>query len=140
MSYNIFLDDVRRPSSTQHVELPLYEWTIVRSYDEFIRTINSRGLPGFITFDHDLAIEHYPKTLNEMDIQHKIDYTSMLNKTGYHCALWLIDYCMMKGLRLPRFMVHSMNPAGKQNIIQVLNEFKQYQDEQEKAGFIWKQI
>lgn len=140
MSYNIFLDDIRYPVTTLHVNLPLVEWTIVRSYDEFVRTIKQRGLPKLITFDHDLASIHYPTSEDEMSLNHRIQYDSMKEKTGYHCALWLIDYCMDNGYWLPEFMVHSMNPAGKRNIIQVLDRFRDYQREQEKTGFVWKQI
>ncbi len=63
MSYNLFLDDFRMPA-----DVVLYmpkcayytdrEWVIVRSYDEFVKTIEEMGIPQAVSFDHDLADEH----------------------------------------------------------------------------------
>lgn len=40
-----------------------------------------------------------------------------VEKTGYHCAKWLIDYCLDNNEELPkRVIVHSMNPYGSRNI------------------------
>lgn len=130
MSYALFLDDIRTPLSTKHVQLPLYDWVIVKSFKEFVKKISEKGLPYYITFDHDLGAEHYPKNHDEMSLNHKINYDNMKEKSGYHCAIWLTEYCMDKKLPLPKFQVHSMNPAGKQNIIQLLNRFKEIQEEQ----------
>ena len=63
-----------------------------------------------------------------MSLDHKINYVDMTEKSGYHCAVWLTNYCVEKNLPLPDFQVHSMNPAGKQNIIQLLNRFKETQN------------
>ena len=49
-------------------------------------------------------------------------------KTGYDCAKWLVDYCMDNGLKLPEFEVHSMNPAGGENIRMYLENFKKHQE------------
>ena len=113
--YNIFLDDVRSPKTTKHVELPLCEWTIIRSYDEFCRIISSRGLPHRIAFDHDLSYDDQNKTENFNE------------KTGYDAAKWLIEYCMRTEQELPEFSCHSMNPYGKRNIISLLENYKNKQ-------------
>ena len=40
-----------------------------------------------------------------------------LEKTGYHCAKWLIEYCIDNNEKLPaEIYIHSMNPAGSMNI------------------------
>ncbi len=40
-----------------------------------------------------------------------------IEKTGYHCAKWLIDYCIDNKKELPHeIIVHSMNPYGSRNI------------------------
>ena len=113
MSYNLFLDDLRRPEDCTYMEHPIYdsvEWIIVRNYYAFISIIEKKGMPEVITFDHDLADVHYKK--KEFDY-----YDNELEKTGYHCAKWLINYCMDNELDLPEtVMIHSMNPVGAVNI------------------------
>jgi hypothetical protein len=37
-------------------------------------------------------------------------------KTGYDAAKWLADHCAEKGVKFPRYVVHSMNPVGKERI------------------------
>jgi hypothetical protein len=59
-----------------------------------------------------------------------IPYDSYKEKTGYHCAKWLVEYCLDKNLKLPDFQVHSMNPVGKANIQSYLDNFRRVQDEQ----------
>jgi hypothetical protein len=40
-----------------------------------------------------------------------------IEKTGYHCAKWLIYYCIDNHKELPQvILIHSMNPAGSINI------------------------
>lgn len=117
MSYNLFLDDFRIPADTfNYTGDPIYlkkDWVIVRSYNEFVEYINLNGLPEVISFDHDLADVHY-------DVQDHVDqdyYDTVTEKTGYHCAQWLINYCMDNNKELPKdIMIHSMNPIGSQNI------------------------
>ena len=59
-----------------------------------------------ISFDHDLADEHYLKQNSQ----------EFVEKIGYDCAKWLVEYCMDHYLDLPKFYCHSMNPVGKENI------------------------
>lgn len=115
MSYRLFLDDVREPKSVTWVEIPTGPWTIVRNYQDFVRTIENRGIPDFISFDHDLAYEHYQNQLGG----------KFTEKTGLDCAKWLIEYCATFGHRIPDFAVHSMNPVGKERISALLESFRQ---------------
>ena len=46
MSYNLFLDDERNPNRFLK---DLKTWEVVRTYDDFCKTIMERGLPGFIS-------------------------------------------------------------------------------------------
>ena len=89
----LFLDDLR-PIPDGHIGL--------RSYTEFVSYITDKGMPDFISFDHDLGLE----------------------ESGYDCAIWLVNYCLDNTLRLPQFDVHSQNPVGKENILALLNNFK----------------
>lgn len=117
MSYNLFLDDFRMPKDAfDYMHIPIYiqkEWIVVRNYHAFVSLIEGKGIPEIISFDHDLADEHY-------DYQEHLDgdyYDIMTEKTGYHCAKWLIDYCIDNNRELPAtILIHSMNPAGSMNI------------------------
>lgn len=126
MSYNLFLDDVRDPNKFLQ---SIKTWVIARDYNQFVNIITERGLPEFISFDHDLAFEHYP--FNDPNQDGKtISYNVYTEKTGYHCAQWLINYCLDKAQKLPPFQVHSMNPVGRENIKQLLHGFQRHQSSQ----------
>jgi spore coat polysaccharide biosynthesis protein SpsF (cytidylyltransferase family) len=104
-----------------------WEWKTVRNYDEFVSYITKNGLPDFISFDHDLSDEHYnPDMYNGQEIYNK-HYAEFKEKTGMDCAKWLVDYCMDNKKELPDFVVHSMNPAGGENIKLLLDQFKEFQ-------------
>ena len=115
--YNLFLDDKRVPQDVfNYTGNPIFlkeDWVIVRSYDEFVKYIEEKGLPEMVTFDHDLADVHY-------GVQDHVDqdyYDLCEEKTGYHCALWMINYCLDNELKLPkRVYIHSMNGPGARNI------------------------
>ena len=122
-TYNLFLDDIRDPVDaflyTKDTQYSTKKWVIVRNYYEFVDTITEKylegQLPEMISFDHDLAREHY--------VNHT-EYDEFTEKTGYECAKWLINFCIDKNVNLPEYLVHSMNPAGKSNIIHLLKNFK----------------
>jgi len=124
MSYKLFLDDERMPSKVSWIDLPLGPWEIVRNYDEFCNIIRTKGMPSFITFDHDLGFEHYP--FNETNPNLEIPYSTYKEKTGYHCAKFLIELCIETGLKVPEFTVHSLNVVGKENITKLLNGYKAF--------------
>lgn len=121
MSYKLFLDDVRRPETTYfYMGLPVFkepDWIIVRDYNEFISSIEKNGIPEVIAFDHDLADVHYKRQVfnyNDEDVE----------RTGYHCAKWFIDYCMDNNLELPyEIIIHSMNPYGSESIKSLFNTY-----------------
>lgn len=115
----LFLDDIRYPIEAYHyTKQDIFlrnDWHIVRNFEQFTNRILKKGLPEMISFDHDLADEHYIKDTNVF-----------VEKTGYDCAKWLVEYCMDNYLDLPKFYCHSMNPVGKQNIESLLKNFKNY--------------
>ena len=114
MSYNLYLDDFRHPKdSFSYTGLPIYnklDWIIVRNYFAFVTLIEKKGVPNIISFDHDLVDAHYKKQI--------FDYNDdKAEKTGYHCAMWLIQYCIDNNLPIPNdIYIHSMNPYGSLNI------------------------
>lgn len=114
----LFLDDIRYPIEAYHyTQQDIFlrkDWHIVRNYEQFVNSILEKGLPEMISFDHDLADEHYLKS----------NSNELVEKTGYDCAKWLIEYCMDNDADLPEFYCHSMNPVGKENIENLLKNFK----------------
>lgn len=123
--YNLFLDDFRFPEQVKWINLPNVKWEIVRSYDEFVAFITKNGLPNFISFDHDLADEHYKELNNSFDSDF-IQYSLFTEKTGYDCAKWLVKYCFDNRASLPHYTVHSLNPIGKKNILSLLDVFNNH--------------
>ena len=123
--YYIFLDDERWPKNVTWVNLPPVPWTVVRNYKDFVSTIDSLGMPLFISFDHDLGSEHYNPA---MCSDNKEDYNRLYNtfreKTGYDCAKWAVEYCMENRLKFPEYAVHSMNPIGRENIESYIENYK----------------
>lgn len=143
MGYHLFLDDERMPSQVTWVKIPYVVWEVVRNYDEFVETITSHGVPKFVTFDHDLADEHYKVMSQEVAAHDKkftfwmpgddeefeglnmtFDYGS--EKTGYDCAKWLVDYCADNGKKFPEYQVHSMNPVGSKRIRDYIENAKKH--------------
>lgn len=123
MSYNLFLDDFRYPqtafSYTRDPRHNKLNWTIVRSYDEFVATVEKQGIPDIISYDHDLADEHYaPETWNPEGEE------SYLEKTGLHCARYLLE--KLDGTKHPEYIIHSMNPVGSRNIQNAIEDYDRY--------------
>jgi len=116
MSYILFLDDMRNPSDVTWVYFPrsAEDTIIARNIEEFTSYITEHGVPKFVCFDHDLADSHYG--------DQNCEYSD--EKTGYHCAKFLVDYCHDNDLSFPDYVIHSMNPVGKENIIQYINSAK----------------
>ena len=113
MKWNCFLDDFRIPRQVTWVKLPLVDWVIVRNYREFVNAVKTRGIPTRVSWDHDLAPNHYVQALGG-----KKD--DSYEENGADCAKWLVNYCIAKGVPLPEYWVHSMNPAGADNIRSIL--------------------
>ena len=131
MSYVLFLDDVRNPDDVTWEMFPRDEMIFtVRNYDAFVRHVSLSGVPMFVCFDHDLADEHYSAMLkeNELDpvkqLETIVDYGK--EKTGLDCAKWLVDYCVEKKKKFPKYIVHSMNPAGKERIAGYIENAKKH--------------
>lgn len=108
----LFLDDVRQPEDAASYSSLEYKklyrdnrWQIVRGYDTFVQYILHNGLPDVISFDYDLGAE----------------------KDGYDCAKWLINYMNENSFKvLPEILCHSMNPVGKENLLQYFKFVKRF--------------
>jgi hypothetical protein len=145
MAYNLFLDDIHNPRDVANLKKTTvkdreryrkYGWVIVRSYDDFVNTIKNKGVPDIVSFDHDLAPEHYEilfsnenwskgekKIILDTDDWSDeiiLDYDKFKIKTGYHAAEWLVEYCNNTGNNMPICLIHSQNDVGRKNIINLL--------------------
>ena len=127
MEKYLLLDDIRDCQMTFNITKNsiylLNDWDIVRNYDEFINYILKNGLPSVISFDHDLADEHYVPSeyWDNYDLSKEFQESqSYREKTGNDCAKWLLEYCYENNLKLPQCIVHSANPVGADNIRKTL--------------------
>ena len=128
----LWLDDIRNPFIDEEKRVPIGndKWNInwVLNYEQFVQWIEIYGLPDAISFDHDLADEHYTPEYFWDDYGESKKFQewrgkTYQEKTGMDCAKWLVDYCMDNKVELPKFYVHSANPVGADNIRGVLNNF-----------------
>jgi len=124
-SYNLFYDDFRHPQDAFNIwkdtDFLKLDWIVVRSHNEFKEAIENNlkddKWPSIISFDHDIVDEHYDMDFSDMN------YHKTTHPTGYHTAIWLVEFCKENELDLPAFKVHSQSPSGKRNIIKVLEGF-----------------
>lgn len=127
MSYNLFLDDKENPkniwTATKSPDYAVYNWITATDFNSFVDLIETNGLPTRVSFDHNLSPEHEkvnPKSKS-------IPYEDFKEKTGYDCAIWLVEYCIDNLCELPSWKVHIGRSVGKNNIESLLSNFEDYQ-------------
>lgn len=108
MSYRLFIDDERDP--------PKGPWIVVRSSAEAIETVKNRGLPFYISFDHDLGGDDTSMKFIDWLIEMVLDLRSL----GIE----------MKNIKFPfpDYFIHSQNPVGRDNIRARIESFRVYFD------------
>ena len=87
--YKLYIDDIRTPKRNDYI--------VARSSSQAIDIMIECGIPGFISFDHDLGGDD----------------------TSIKVINWLTEQLMESGIKLPTgfaYKVHSANPVGKMNI------------------------
>lgn len=96
----LWLDDVRDPFEHGHIG-----WVWAKTANDAIALLET-GLVVEASLDHDLSIE---ATLGQWENE----------ETGYDVVCWMEEHNVwpVNGTR-----VHSMNPAGKQRMEQVINK------------------
>jgi hypothetical protein len=94
----LFLDDLRTVDMV-YSGADVNDFDLVRSYNEFVHYIESKGLPEFISFDNDLGL----------------DENGALAPDGYAAAKWLV-YESGLDLSKLKFKVHSANPVASEQI------------------------
>jgi hypothetical protein len=100
---------------------PIYvegEWYIVKNYTQFVQAILKHQIHiTHISFDHDLADDHYDISMYWGKDKYAEHLTKSKEKTGYDCAKFMKEYYDEMKLSYPVMFVHSMNPVGTENII-----------------------
>lgn len=134
----LFLDDVRQPEnckSYMHQRigplnlLYLEDWVVVRNFDEFIKALITHSKEiTHVSFDHDLADAHYHESMYKGGVVYMKYLETVSEKTGLDCAKWMKQYYEDNKLLLPQMFVHSMNPVGTQNIINLFNDKRTSQE------------
>ena len=126
----LWLDDIRNPLEDNWLAFsPITPTEIVwvKSYGEFTNWITENGLPEAICFDHDLGMEVAVKARSKGMSKRKSRELKKLEKTGYDCAKWLIDYCLDRDDHpLPLYNIQSANPVGKENIDGCLKHYNRH--------------
>lgn len=112
MRYKLYLDDLRYPDLHP-------DWRIARNFHDAVWMVKNYGIPYHISFDHDLANEHYDWSELVIMGPNK-DSNGPKEFTGYDFAKWFCDYVMDWNHDLTRigfsYNVHSANPVGAENI------------------------
>lgn len=126
--YHLFLDDCREPKNVTWIELPPHDWVVVRSYKQFVDTIKEKGVPTTVSFDHDLADEHYLEytRVHQTTNPSPINYSQFKELTGYDCAKFLVNYCIDNNVELPLYYLHTMNGVGAANIASIMESGRRY--------------
>lgn len=119
MKYNIYLDDMRTPITSN------IRWVIVRSYDEFVSKITELGLENIklISLDHDLGDTAISEWHNNVYHNFILDYNNITEKTGMDCTKWLVEK-WMDGEPICEVKVHSANAIGSANMMGYINNYK----------------
>jgi hypothetical protein len=112
----IYLDDNRTPIDD--------DWIVVRNYDQFVEKINEIGLENInlISLDHDLDESAMREWRKNVYHNYFLDYNNITEKTGYHCAKWLVQQ-WNEGKPVVDVMTHSANAIGSANIMGIINNF-----------------
>jgi hypothetical protein len=133
-TYSLFLDDIRDPREClTYLHDPRYgtrEWVVARTHDEFVGALLSRWsegkFPELVSFDHDLADEHYDPSMYHGDSNYAEVSDKFKEKTGLDSAKFFVQFCIDQSIELPECLVHSMNPVGRERIKQTLNDYKKF--------------
>ena len=145
MTYNLFLDDVRIPYSSDRdvknafavTKNPIYytmHWEIVRNYYQFVKKIQDDGMPKAISFDNDLG-----KTYDRSDVPPEFlngtndDEVLNVEKSGFDCLKWLCNLCLDQERDLPEIHLHTANAVGFVNMRDYVKSFKKIYNEKRNS-------
>lgn len=123
----LFLDDIRHPEDCltyMHLRIgvlnPIYlkEWLIVRNFEQFKKAVvmNHKYITH-VSFDHDLGEDIAIEEIKLGSSKRQAKRNKKDIKSGYDCAVWFKEFYLKNELKQPVLFVHSMNPIGTENII-----------------------
>ena len=124
----LWLDDLRNPFLDLENKVPggNHKWNInwVRDHFEFTAWIRLYGLPDAMSFDHDLAPDHYTPAYFWGNYDESEKYQKWASKdyaepTGEDCAKWFVSHLDAFAGELPEIFIHSANPVGVDRIKEV---------------------
>lgn len=119
---NIFLDDERQPDFIKDKIGNLYpkDWVLITNYFDFVKVVDDNiESINLVSFDHDIS--SFDENGKEW--------------TGKDAADYLINKCLDNGRKFPDFYVHTMNVAGRPNIISMIINYIKHVD---KININWK--
>lgn len=128
----IWLDDMRNPLDEKwikwmhqnNVDVSHHEITWVKNVPDFVCEIKQFGLPNIICFDHDLG-QDIASEMVKIGFSNR--YSRGLKKNilnGQYAAAWLVYYCSVNNLDLPKWKIQSENIEGSKKIRELLNSFE----------------
>lgn len=100
MTYNLFLDDLRKPKQAyDYTKNKIYlnlNWVIARTYKEFRDILINRGLPQVVSFDFDLSYHRdnlfSGAILPNKEVETYLAYsTAMLDSMAANSTLFVVD-------------------------------------------------
>ena len=103
----LWVDDCRNPNEAdwlRHSPIAFpFEVHWAKSHDEAVAYME-RHWPDAVCLDHDLGEE----------------------RTGYDIAKYIVNRCLIEGLPLPAYASQSDNPVGRENILQLFENYKKF--------------
>ena len=118
--YALFLDDFRDPyndSMNYCRECSGYrniQWEIAKDYDEFVKILEEKGIPTFVSYDHDLHDSHYDVSMwHGLEAYEKVA-KGFRHPTGLECCAYLLS--MLDNEMHPPYFAHTQNPVGRLRI------------------------
>lgn len=107
MKHLLWVDDCRNPHDTDLLNIspiaPPFEIYWAKSYHAAIIYLEILW-PDAVCLDHDLGGK----------------------RTGYDIAKHIVDRCMNEALPLPAYASQSDNPAGRENILHLLDSYRRF--------------
>jgi len=123
MSYHLFLDDAREPKHVHWVKLPdNVAWVKARSYTDFVKAVQTLGVPKFIAYDCDLCQEHYEAFFTYREL-YTVQYRKFQTKCGIHCLEFILKLCKHLGLKHPEYVIHTQNHFAREFMTKMITEF-----------------
>jgi hypothetical protein len=126
MKKRIYLDDIRTPVSPNNEWVEgIQEWTVVRSYDEFVAKVTEIGLENIelISLDHDLGPSAMQEWHSNVYHNYQLNYDNINEKTGMDCTKWLVEQ-WLDGQPVVDVVIHSANAVGSANMMGYINNYR----------------